>query len=251
MEIKDIKEIKEKFIKGVIADLGRNGFCSEADFQFALAWKLKQYINNEGIKVRLEYLFNSQEESENDKHIDILIIQGKKWIPIELKFRKKEVKITENDGETYDLKTHGAKDCGCYNYLYDIQRIEEIREYKKSDFVRGFAIMITNDKSYLKKPRKNAAYLNFSIHIGRDLKITIDECGNEKKNDKVELDWLNRSLENKKKWYETSEHYKKKISIDDYKIQWLLYPNCEEIKSDKQIKSEKLDEFYVLINEIK
>lgn len=175
MEIRDINEIDESFIKKVIVDIGRKGFCSEADFQFSLAWKLKECINNESIKIRLEYLFNKQEEHEKNKYIDILLIQENKWLPIELKFKKKETTITEDDGETYNLKTHGAKDGGCYNYLYDIKRIEDIRKDKKNDFVRGFTIMLTNDKSYLRKPRKNVAYVNFSIHIGRNLKTIIDE----------------------------------------------------------------------------
>ena len=135
----------------------RTIFTSEADFQLELAWIIKtEYPHAE---IRLEYCptFNS------NMHIDILVIINGKWIPIELKYKTKAC-IKTIDSQTYNLKTHGAKNINCYLYLNDIQRIEYVKS-KSEAFVEGYAIFITNDFSYQKPPqRSTCSYASFSVH---------------------------------------------------------------------------------------
>ncbi len=134
-------------------------FVSEADFQLELAWILKDKYSS--AKVRCEYTpsFNP------NMHIDILVILDNMWIPIELKYKTKGCdKIF--DGDTYNLKNHGAKDVNCYLYLKDIQRIEEVRANVPT-FEEGYTIFITNEESYMKKPQKQeCVYKDFSLAEG-------------------------------------------------------------------------------------
>ena len=134
-------------------------FHSEADFQFSLAWIIKEIYPD--CEIRLEFVpdFNT------NLHLDILVILDGKWIPIELKYTTKKCIKTIND-EVYVLKEQGAKDQVCYNYLKDIMRIEEFRD-KTSKFIEGYTIKITSEMSYLKPPTKvNCTYAEFSIEEG-------------------------------------------------------------------------------------
>ena len=150
-------------------------FCSEADFQLEFAWEIKTLYGNK-YEVRLEYPQTDDSGNNNRKmHIDILLIDSetRKWIPIELKYKTKGCTITVKDPkdasnkeeETFFLANQGAKDIGCYDYLYDIQRIERLRDLKKEQFEAGYAIILTNEMSYTNKPgREGCFYKEFSIH---------------------------------------------------------------------------------------
>lgn len=134
-------------------------FASEADFQFELAWIIKE--QNPEALVRLEYCpsFNTS------MHIDILVIRDGKWIPIELKYKTKSCNIKFND-EFFVLKNHGAKDVNCYLYLKDIQRIESIKE-TAPEFLEGYTVFLTNDLTYIRKPSKvDCCYKDFSLEDG-------------------------------------------------------------------------------------
>ena len=149
-------------------------FYSEAHFQLELAWAIKSQYEKD-YKIYLEYTPSDMDlRDENDKkkkkkiHIDIWLKDNKnnKIIPIELKYKTKACEITQ-DGDTFELANHAAKDIGCYLYLKDIQRIELIKSIKKSEFEKGYAIMLTNDLSYTKPPRKrDFVYSAFSIDEG-------------------------------------------------------------------------------------
>lgn len=153
----------------------RQIFCSEADFQLEMAWVIKGMYPD--AKVRLEYV-----PKFNDKmHIDILVFISNKWIPIELKYKTKNSKKEEEEmidqitQEVFNLKNQGAKDISCYLYLKDIMRIESIKEQKieiikgqeKNNFKEGYAVFLTNDKTYLESPQNNdCVYKDFSLEDG-------------------------------------------------------------------------------------
>ena len=140
-------------------------FFSEAHFQLEMAWAIKNLYDKD-YKVYLEY--TPSVKTLTKMHIDILLRdkENSKMIPIELKYRTKSCKL-EQDGETIILANHAAKDIGCYLYLNDIQRIELIKSIKKSEFEKGYAIILTNDLSYTKPPRKpDCVYAAFSIDEG-------------------------------------------------------------------------------------
>jgi hypothetical protein len=96
----------------------RRIFCSEKDFQFALAWEIQKCYDKSNI--RLEYCPNL----EKNVHIDIIVELDNKYYPIELKYKTKTF-IGKDNNENYFLKNQGAQDIGKYDYLKDIQRIEQ------------------------------------------------------------------------------------------------------------------------------
>jgi hypothetical protein len=137
--------------------LRRKIFYSEADFQFAFAWEVQKSYPE--AKVRLEY---SPKEIEPTIHIDILVVAGEEWYPIELKYKTSSCeKVYEN--EVFKLKEQSAQDTGRYDYWKDVQRLETFSEclphYKK-----GFAILLTNDPNYwTDSGRTNTIFDQFKI----------------------------------------------------------------------------------------
>ena len=135
-------------------------FHSEADFQFALAWRIHKTLPD--CEVRLEFKpFPSE-----GMYLDV-------WLPtegmaIELKYRTSELDI-ECSGERFVLAKQDAQDEGRYYTIEDIRRIERVVSKTRAN--AGFVIILTNDRSYWKPPsRKNATQdANFRIHEGRKL----------------------------------------------------------------------------------
>ena len=174
-------------LDGIIRGFGNEGriFSNEEQFQFELAWKLKEA----GYNVRLEVLsipkanekeaeevFNQASKQERDKmYTDIVVdISDSESIAIELKYKTLGGEGTgENASKFFDYKTEsgtyrvfnqGASNLGCAYYLADVARIERLidlsernNEFNGFDLchpeerrrvVQGYAIIIANDKSY-------------------------------------------------------------------------------------------------------
>lgn len=125
----------------------RSVFYSEADFQFALAWELQILLPKAKI-----YL----ERRVNNCYIDIWVEHNGKNFPIELKYKTKSAIIGG-----IELKNHAAMDYGCYDYLKDICRLENLPNIEK-----GFAVMLTNDSAYYTDTKRLSAYDNFKIYDG-------------------------------------------------------------------------------------
>ena len=201
----------------------RQIFCSEADFQLEMAWVIKEMYRD--AEVRLEYV-----PTFDDKmHIDILVFINNEWIPIELKYKtkksKKEKMTDQITQEGFNLKNQGAKNIGCYLYLKDIERIERIKEAVKNNFKEGYAVFLTNDKTYLESPQNNdCVYKEFSLQHG------ITKHG--------EL-----------KWAEHAGDWTKKGGIEDpiklkgiYKMEWNEFSKVDKERSDGT--------FYYLVTKI-
>ena len=213
----------------------RQIFCSEADFQLEMAWVIKEMYPN--AKVRLEYVPTFDDKTFNDKmRIDILVFISNEWIPIELKYKtknsKKEEMIDKITQEVFNLKNQGAKDINCYLYLKDIMRIESIKEQKieiikgqeKNNFKEGYAVFLTNDKTYLESPQNNdCVYKDFSLEDG------IIKQG--------ELKWAEHTGDGTKKGIEDP------ITLKGiYKIEWNEFSNVDKERSDGT--------FYYLVTKI-
>ncbi len=104
--------MSKKFIETVLLDLAneRKVFWSEADFQFAFAWKLKEMFEDRNpqsaINVRLERRADALEQRDDkkksgDAYIDIWVEINEKVYPIELKY--KTIKCTLKDGADFLL----------------------------------------------------------------------------------------------------------------------------------------------------
>ena len=210
----------EKIIKTLQGK--RQIFCSEADFQLEMAWVIKEMYHD--AEVRLEYV-----PTFNDKmHIDILVFISNKWIPIELKYKTKNSKKgaleDKKTQEVFNLKNQGAKDIGCYLYLKDIMRIESIKQEVKNNFEEGYAVFLTNDKTYLKSPQNNdCVYKDFSLEHG------ITKHG--------ELKWAEHTGAGTKKGIEDPI-----ILKGIYKMEWNEFSKVNEERSDGT--------FYYLVTKI-
>ena len=94
-------------------------FHSEADFQFALAWKVKLLLPT--AEIRLEY----PPSNDPAKAVDIVVRNDNRTYPIELKHKTKRLSTTVNE-EAFNLKGHGAQDLGCYDFVKDIHKVESL-----------------------------------------------------------------------------------------------------------------------------
>lgn len=140
----------------------RKCFHSEDDFKHALAWTIHK-IHPKAI-IRLEKKFNIL----GGIYIDIYFEINRKRMAIELKYKTKGDKILLPNGEYYDLKNQAAQNLARYDFCKDIKRLECLLKEKKIDL--GWAVFLTNDRSYWSKGKINTMGRNFRIYDGRVLK---------------------------------------------------------------------------------
>lgn len=179
----------------------RNTFIDEKDLQLELVNIIEEVYPN--AKQRMEYRTTF---SRNET--DILVIMDNKYYPIEVKYSKK------NSSDALNEK--------CYNYLYDIQKIEEFRD-KEPLFEKGYTIFLTNNAFYSKPPtNENKYYAEFSIHEGAI------KTGS--------MNWKSGSAKLK------DDNYKNPITLKgNYTMNW---------KITRKIIDEKASIFMYLVNEI-
>jgi hypothetical protein len=113
-------------------------FCSEADFQQALAWEI--HLMNGTADIRLE---RRMEECR----LDMWIRDAQRCIIVELKYPTAGSTIPE-DGEEFVLRNHGAQDLVMYGIFHDLQRVENL--VAGTDRT-GYVIALTNDPRYWQK----------------------------------------------------------------------------------------------------
>lgn len=138
-------------------------FCSELEFQFYLAWKIKEFYG-EQYKICIEYPLKNYEGKNRD--IDLVLIDNNGcYIPIELKYKTSKCEQTFN-GIEYKLKDQSANDLTKYGHIKDISRIEYFKETEEK-FVVGYAITITNQcKTWQKITNSEQTDFEFSLENG-------------------------------------------------------------------------------------
>ncbi|MGF7003434.1 hypothetical protein M2149_001835 [Lachnospiraceae bacterium PFB1-21] len=150
----DMKETLIKCMKTLAVK--RPVFHSEADFQFCLAFELKNTLGDDA-KIYCEYPVASLklEAEKRRPHLDILISVGGKKIPIELKYRPKASTI-EYDNEVFELKPQGDNTWSRYDFLKDVLRIENYKNDDASHCEEGYAIFLTDNMIFKEdKPSKH------------------------------------------------------------------------------------------------
>ena len=134
-------------------------FHSEADFQFALAWQIREMMPDS--QIRLEF----KPFPDGRMYLDIWIRDQE--MAIELKYLHRKLE-REYDSEQFILREQSAQDLGRHGFLKDIARVESV--VRASVAKCGFAVLLTNDPSYwderrwIKRDSNDAA---FRIHEGR------------------------------------------------------------------------------------
>ncbi len=146
-----------RLMDGLAAE--RPVFHSEADFQHALAWRIREET---GSDVRLEFPPFPAERI----YLDL-------WVPsirvaIELKYLTSKLNVTL-EGETFAIREQGAQDIRRYDFLKDLVRLEKVLA-KVRRAQRGIAVLLTNDPLYWKPPFKpNTVDAAFRLQEGREL----------------------------------------------------------------------------------
>ncbi len=175
-----MKAIIRDTLNTIILEFAKNGrlFESEAQFQFDLAWKLQEVLGDDS-KIYLEKRLGAGKR----KYTDIVIECHGAIIAIEVKnkFADKEVTYTKN-GVKVVIPAQGAADEGCFDFLNDISRIEELKKNKSIDF--GFAIMLTNYPLYWGDGVKdNSKWSQYCLWNGRSKSGVFYWYGKSKKED--------------------------------------------------------------------
>lgn len=135
-------------------------FHSEADFQHALAWRIREM--DPDCRIRLE--FNPFPKDDRRSYLDIWLPE--RGVALELKYPTRSFE-TERMGETFAIRNHGAQDLVRYDFLKDVQRLERVARERSGQ--AGCAIMLTNDPTYWSAPatHRNTVDAEFRIHEGR------------------------------------------------------------------------------------
>ena len=138
-------------------------FHSEADFQHAFAWLVHTEMPD--YEVRLEYRPNPDER----RYLDMWINNIR--LAIELKYRTCDA-VLQHAGESYNLLRQGAHDLGRYDFLKDVQRLENLQLQRVAGY--GLAIFLTNDHLYWDPPGRpdkidRAFHIHDGLHIHGDL----------------------------------------------------------------------------------
>lgn len=135
-------------------------FHSEADFQHAFAWELHQELPTASVRLELPI-----QVKKRFLHIDVWVADQDAILAIELKYKTRGLSVRVGD-EQYRLKDQSAQDLGRYDFVKDIQRLEQVSVTHPN--ITGYAILLTNDSAYWVKPANHSTVdANFRIHDGR------------------------------------------------------------------------------------
>lgn len=135
-------------------------FHSEADFQHAFAWEIHQKLPTASVRLELPVQVKNQ-----FLHIDVWVAAQGAILAVELKYKTRGLSVQIGD-EQYRLRDHSAQDIGRYDFMKDIQRLEQVAVAHQN--ITGYAILLTNDSAYWVEPANHSTVdANFRIHDGR------------------------------------------------------------------------------------
>lgn len=175
-------------------------YHSEADFQHHLAWKIKEELAPDRIRLERRIPAVSANEFENDKYVDLLVEFGPDAYALELKYLTAPLQGRWQN-ELFSLKDQSAHPVRRYDFVRDISRLEKLTTSGNCD--RGFAILLTNDHLYWQEPRTNQVVdFDFRIHEERILEN--------------QLEWADRTSDGTK----GSSRDKPIELVDRYSIDW-------------------------------
>jgi hypothetical protein len=163
-EVRDKKRGMALNLNNVLQELAKKRpiFHSEADFQHALAWEIREHYPDS--KIRLETKIHG---GNTKVYLDLLVIHQEHRYAIELKYKTRNFNCMI-EGETFSLNNQGAQDIGRYDVLKDIQRLEQMVVSGVAN--EGFLVFLTNDGTYIKPSLvKDTVDREFKVNDGRRL----------------------------------------------------------------------------------
>jgi hypothetical protein len=149
-------------LESILASLAdsRPVFHSEADFQHALAWAIHE--RDKSCELRLEL---RSPDLPGRAYIDIWLTNGDTATAVELKYKTRKLAVQVGK-ESFSLLDQSAQDIARYDFLKDIQRLEELVGARGR--AKGYAVFLTNDSAYWVRARgDNTVDAAFRIHEGR------------------------------------------------------------------------------------
>lgn len=136
-------------------------FHSEADFQHALAWQLRESGMVDA--VRLE----KPEEIDGRRiHVDLLARTPEGWVGIELKYWTCR-SVHEYESERYDLRDQSAQDACRYDYWSDVALLEYL--VAKGRVVEGWVIALSNESLFWRQGRRVSNDEEFRLTESRNV----------------------------------------------------------------------------------
>ena len=142
-------------------------FYSEADFQHAFAWEIRKRLPF--ARVGLEVPVPVGDDGQDYLHIDVWVAYEDAILAVELKYKTRGLTVDEH----YSLKNQGAQVIGRYDFLKDVQRLEQVVAGHQNSI--GYAILLTNDSAYWQEPRRERTVdANFRLHHGRVVEGVLD-----------------------------------------------------------------------------
>lgn len=200
-------------------------FHSEADFQHALAWQIHKTIPES--QVRPE--FNPFPADDRQIYLDI-------WVPtegiaLELKYFTRSL-LTVHEDEFFFLRNQAAEDLGRYDFLKDIQRLEDFLR-RREDAEAGFSVLLTNNQGYWNGPRDgNTIDAAFRLYEGRTIT--------------GELAWSARASRG------TTKSREDPICISNsYNVRWRDYSTLERLSpQDSRLVVKGKEQFRYLVVEV-
>ena len=144
-------------LNGLAAE--RPVFHSEADFQFALAWRIRERT---GQPVRLEW----KPFARKGMYLDLWLPQT--GVAVELKYVTRRFDADWR-GESFSLRNHAAQPPRRYDFLKDLARLELVAS-ELPPARGGIAVLVTNQPAFWKPPsRSDTVDAAFRLHEGRRL----------------------------------------------------------------------------------
>lgn len=125
-----------------MASLGRRRpiFHSEADFQFALAWEIQSLYPDAQVRLEVPKRVGNQSYK-----VDLWFEVGGLRHAVELKYFKNTIEV-DLSGETFRHGDAMAHDINRYDFLKDVQRMEQLLAFEHAD--SAYAIALTNHPQY-------------------------------------------------------------------------------------------------------
>ena len=149
--------------------LKSKGYYDEVFLEYSLSLSLLPKEIEELKKNERKGLFfrknkKGKEIMDSNIRIDIVLLKGGIFYPIEIKYKTKKEKKNSNFirfgvkmGELKHFKDQGAQNIGRYSFWKDVARIEFVKECFSPNIAKGFCVFVTNDESY------KADHTNFSM----------------------------------------------------------------------------------------
>jgi hypothetical protein len=145
-------------------------FHSEADLQHALAWAIHGRLP--GASVRLKRPVSVSKVTK-PLHLDVWVEQDGDVLAIELKYKTRALQMLVGN-EQYALRSQSAQDIGRYDFIKDIERVENIVA-DRAPCAAGYAILLTNDPTYWTQSLKDDTVdVKFRLHEGSNLHSSLE-----------------------------------------------------------------------------